>query len=180
MLNPAHVLILDEPTNDLDVETLDVLSDCLSDFAGAIILVSHDRYFLDQNSNEIWAFTEEGDKEIIKFADYNQWHDWYKEIGSKVGSQKSEINKKSDTNSKTKKSDKKLSFNELHEYKTMEATILKKETLLKTKQQEIQSSEVASNFKKLGELTTEIALLESEVQKLYSRWEELEQRAKDS
>lgn len=180
MLNPAHVLILDEPTNDLDVETLDVLSDCLSDFAGAIILVSHDRYFLDQNSNEIWAFTETDDKEIIKFADYNQWLDWYKDVGSKVNSQKSELNKKSDSNSKPKKSDKKMSFNEVNEYKTIEATILKKETLLKSRQQELLSPEVSTHFKKLNELTTEISTLESEIQKLYTRWEELELRVKET
>lgn len=176
MLNPAHVLILDEPTNDLDVETLDVLSDCLSDFKGAIILVSHDRYFLDQNSNEIWAFTETENKEIIKFADYNQWLDWYKDIGSKAIS-KTDINKKNESG-KNKKFDKKMSFNEVHELKNMEETIQKKEIILKLKQDQITSSEMASEFKKLAELTTEISQLELEIQKLYTRWEELTEKAK--
>jgi ATP-binding cassette subfamily F protein uup len=174
MLNPAHVLILDEPTNDLDVETLDVLSDCLTDFAGAIILVSHDRFFLDQNSNEIWAFTETGDREIIKFADYNQWLDWY-EANGKNASNKMEEPKKTDN----KKSNKKLSFKEVHEFQNMEAVILDKETALKQKQHELVQPEVASNFKKLNDLSSEISKLEAEVQKLYARWQELEKKVQE-
>ncbi len=174
MLNPAHVLILDEPTNDLDVETLDVLSDCLADFAGAIILVSHDRFFLDQNSNEIWAFTETGDKEIIKFADYNQWLDWYESNGKNV-SNKVEANQKNEA----KKVNKKLTFKEVHEFKNIESVILDKEKVLKQKQQELLQPEVSSNFKKLNDLTSEIGKLENEVQKLYMRWEELEKKNKE-
>ncbi|MBC7754082.1 MAG: ABC-F family ATP-binding cassette domain-containing protein [Moraxellaceae bacterium] len=174
MLNPAHVLILDEPTNDLDVETLDVLSDCLSDFAGAIILVSHDRFFLDQNSNEIWAFTENGAREIIKFADYNQWLDWYQTAG-KNAAPKVDENKKSDS----KKSNKKLSFKELHEFQNIESIILEKESYLKSKQQELVQPEVSSNFKKLNDLTSEISKLEPEIQKLYARWQELEKKVQE-
>jgi ATP-binding cassette subfamily F protein uup len=174
MLNPAHVLILDEPTNDLDVETLDVLSDCLSDFAGAIILVSHDRFFLDQNSNEIWAFTESGDKEIIKFADYNQWLDWYQANGKNISNKVEDI-KKTDS----KKSNKKLSFKEVHEFENIESVILGKEDILKQKQHELVQPEVASNFKKLNDLTIEISKLETEIQKLYARWEELEKKVQE-
>lgn len=174
MLNPAHVLILDEPTNDLDVETLDVLSDCLSEFAGAIILVSHDRFFLDQNSNEIWAFTETENREIIKFADYNQWLDWY-ETSGKNSTNKIDISQKSET----KKSSKKLSFKEVHELENMESVILEKENLLKTKQQELAQPEISSHFKKLNDLTTEISRLENEIQKLYARWEDLEKKSKE-
>lgn len=175
MLNPAHVLILDEPTNDLDVETLDVLSDCLTDFAGAIILVSHDRFFLDQNSNEIWAFTESGDREIIKFADYNQWLDWY-ETNGKNASNKMEDTKKA----ATQKSTKKLSFKEVHEFENIESVILDKEDVLKQKQHELVQPEVASNFKKLNDLTSEISKLETEIQKLYARWEELEKKTQST
>lgn len=174
MLNPAHVLILDEPTNDLDVETLDVLSDCLTDFAGAIILVSHDRFFLDQNSNEIWAFTEEGNREIIKFADYNQWLDWYENNGKNIPA------KTEDKKTETKKSNKKLSFKEVHEYENIESVILGKEDALKQKQHELVQPEVSSNFKKLNDLTIEISKLETEIQKLYVRWEELEKKTQET
>lgn len=175
MLNPAHILILDEPTNDLDVETLDVLSECLSDFKGAVILVSHDRYFLDQNSNEIWAFPESEDKTITKFADYNQWLNWYESLQNKTSLAKTETAAaKKETASKTEK---KLSFKEVNELKNMESIILTKEALLKEKQQELLLPHLSSDFKKLNELTTHVSELEIEIQKLYVRWEELEKRA---
>ncbi len=174
MLNPAHVLILDEPTNDLDVETLDVLTDCLADFEGAIILVSHDRYFLDQNSNEIWAFTEDNSGDIVKFADYNQWHDWYSNLNTKKSNSSSSQNS---NNKETKNtSNKKLSYKEIRELETMEADIAKKETDLKKFQAELVSPEMSSNFKKLSELSTQISSLETEIQNMYSRWQDLEAR----
>lgn len=176
MLNPAHLLILDEPTNDLDVETLDVLSECLSDFKGAIILVSHDRYFLDQNSNEIWAFPETEQKNITKFADYNQWLDWYQEKKSSVLSTKVEAKKE---NTLTTKNKKKLSFNELNEYKNIQSFIAQAESSMKEKQSELLRPEISTNFSKLNELTSEISRLEKEIEKLYTRWEELENRVEN-
>ncbi|MCM2282168.1 MAG: ABC-F family ATP-binding cassette domain-containing protein [Bdellovibrionaceae bacterium] len=78
MLTRANVLILDEPTNDLDMATLDVLREVLTDFSGAVILVTHDRYFLDQVSNQILAFGEDenGKKAIVPFANLEQWESW--------------------------------------------------------------------------------------------------------
>ena len=73
MLQPANVLVLDEPTNDLDMATLNVLEECLTDFEGAIVLVSHDRYFLDQISTQLLSF-ETG--KVVPFADLEQWEKW--------------------------------------------------------------------------------------------------------
>lgn len=188
MLIPAHVLILDEPTNDLDVETLDVLSDCLKDFEGALILVSHDRFFLDQNSNMIWAFTENEKGEMIQFADYNQWQDWYDQ--SKLTPRQnsnSNLSANSSSNSNTAASEKpiqkveakslkKLSYKEIRELDEMEALIATKESRLQQAQSETMLPENSSQFQKLSELTLEISNLESEIQKLYARWQELESR----
>jgi len=79
MLQQANVLVLDEPTNDLDMATMNVLEDVLADFKGAVILVTHDRYFLDQVCNRILAFghDEHGDSQLLEFAGYPQWEDWY-------------------------------------------------------------------------------------------------------
>ncbi len=173
MLNPAHVLILDEPTNDLDVETLDVLSDCLSEFKGAVILVTHDRYFLDQNSNEIWAFSENDNKEIIKYADYNQWLEAY----TQSTAYKPEIKESKPVKSAIAKTQNKLSAKELNEFKTMESTIREKEAILKTKQDELLHPEVSKDFKKLNEMTTFISDLENQILQLYTRWEELEKKS---
>ena len=175
MLNPAHVLILDEPTNDLDVETLDVLTDCLKDYSGALILVSHDRYFLDQNTNEIWAFTENQNGQIIKFADYLQWQDWHDQLEVESPASKNSVNKKNDPSTNKNK---KLSFKEQLEYDSIENTIADKEKTLTTKQTELNHVDTQSNYEKLATLGQEIQNLENEIQKLYSRWQELEGKQK--
>jgi ATP-binding cassette subfamily F protein uup len=81
MLQSANILVLDEPTNDLDLATMTVLEEVLSEFGGAVILVTHDRYFLDQVSNKLLAFerTPEGEPQILEFADYLQWEAWREE-----------------------------------------------------------------------------------------------------
>ena len=71
MLEPADLLILDEPTNDLDIPTLEVLEDSLAEFAGGLVLVTHDRFMLERVSNVILALDGEGGAET--FADYAQW-----------------------------------------------------------------------------------------------------------
>lgn len=85
MLTAANVLVLDEPTNDLDMATLNVLEENLREFNGAVILVTHDRYFLDQVSNTILAFTKDdkGEPELLRFADYLQWEAWKAQQGSR-------------------------------------------------------------------------------------------------
>lgn len=187
MLNPAHVLILDEPTNDLDIETLDVLTDCLSDFEGALILVSHDRFFLDQNANELWAFTENEEGEIIKFSDYNQWQNWFDDVGKKInrlgagGSGNSsappvvveKVNVVKDPN-KTKK----LSSKEQKEFETIESRILEKETVLAAWQKQLMDPSIASDFKKIGEVSAEVGKMETEIKEMYARWQFLEERTK--
>lgn len=173
MLTPAHVLILDEPTNDLDVETLDVLTECLADYDGALILVSHDRFFLDQNSNEIWAITQDENGTILKFADYNQWETWYSD--KRKNSSNTE---KAPALSQAAKLEpkKKLSFKELHELDHMEKNIAVKEAELKKLQAEVSDPEVASNYNRLTELTSKIGELEKEIPAMYDRWQELEAR----
>ena len=71
MLQPADLLLLDEPTNDLDIPTLEVLEESLTDFPGALVLVTHDRYMLDRVSTVVLGLNGEGGAEV--FADYSQW-----------------------------------------------------------------------------------------------------------
>ena len=79
MLNKANLLVLDEPTNDLDMQTLDVLADVLINFPGAVILVTHDRYFLDQVAQHILAFGQSanGEKDLQVFMGLEQWESWH-------------------------------------------------------------------------------------------------------
>lgn len=188
MLNPAHVLILDEPTNDLDIETLDVLTDCLSDFEGALILVSHDRFFLDQNANELWAFTENEEGEIIKFSDYNQWQNWFDDVGKKInrlGAGGSGSNlatplaSEKVSSAKDAPKTKKLSSKEQKEFDTIELRILEKETAMGDRQKQLMDPSIASDFKKIGEVSAEVGKMESEIKELYARWQFLEEKTKN-
>ena len=74
MLQPADVMLLDEPTNDLDIPTLEVLEDSLMDFPGAFVLVTHDRYLMDRVSTLVLGLDGMGHAE--RFADVSQWETW--------------------------------------------------------------------------------------------------------
>ena len=74
MLQPADVMLLDEPTNDLDIPTLEVLEDSLMDFPGAFVLVTHDRYLMDRVSTLVLGLDGMGHAE--RFADVSQWEAW--------------------------------------------------------------------------------------------------------
>lgn len=183
MLTSAHVLILDEPTNDLDVETLDVLSECLADYPGALILVSHDRFFLDQNSNELWSFTENEKGEIIKFADYYQWETWFRQEGEenrRAGKAATEASlKQAEAPAKTgNSSNKKLSYKETQEYENIEKNIAVKEEELTAVQAELSKPENQANYNKLQELTARSATLEADVATMYERWQLLDAKQK--
>lgn len=172
MLRPAQVLVLDEPTNDLDVDTLNVLEDSLADFPGAVILVTHDRYFMDSVADLILAFPEKDkpSREIISFASYLQWEDWRAN---------QQMEAEAPQASKGKKEAKgKVTFKEKHEFEQMEGQILELETQVTSLQKELDSPNVASNSNKLLELTQKLTGLQSELEKKYARWSELEERMK--
>src|SRR5712675_2051159 len=77
MLEPADLLLLDEPTNDLDISTLEILEESLLEYAGALVLVTHDRYMLDRVSTMVLGLDGRGGAEA--FADYRQWEEWQAE-----------------------------------------------------------------------------------------------------
>lgn len=172
MLQQASVLVLDEPTNDLDLDTLNILEDALKDFPGAVILVTHDRYFMDQVANEIWAFPHAGGK-IEKFADYLQWEVWQAEQSDKTAAVKKE---KSEALAPEGNKQKKLSFKEKFELENMENTILELEQKLAQKETEAQKPEVASSATKVQALYEEIGKTQKQIESLYDRWAELEKR----
>jgi ABC transport system ATP-binding/permease protein len=165
MLLPASVLVLDEPTNELDMETLQVLEESLKAFPGAVIIVTHDRYFMDQVANEIWAFGQNGD--IQKFADYLQWEDWNFQQEQELKTKARE--EKQQQKSKTKK----ISYKDKLELEGMEPKILGLETEVEALQAETMKPENAANAKKLTELSTLIGEKQIQIEALYARWNEL-------
>ncbi len=169
MLQPANILVLDEPTNDLDMVTLSILEECLKEFKGAVLLVTHDRYFLDQVATKIIAFPKSGG-ECIQFTNLEQWEDWMVE-SSKAKSTPTNIKLNSEDKSNHKKL--KLSFNEQKELSTMESTIHKLEAELAKLSAESALIEHASNAKKLNELAKAMADHHTKIDHLYHRWDEL-------
>lgn len=175
MLQSSHVLILDEPTNDLDVETLDALTETLQEYRGAIIIVSHDRFFMDQNCNVIWSF---GDAEghIQKFSDTFQWEEWHtaKKLSDRLTLK--QISKAADAGKNLPKI--KLSNKEKFELENMEKNIALEEKTIADLQAELGDQKNQDNYTRLAELTTSIGKAEARLEHLFSRWNVLS--AKDS
>lgn len=180
MLQSAQLLVLDEPTNDLDLETLIVLETALSQFEGAVILVSHDRYFLDQVCDQILAFIP-GKPELELFTGYFQWEQWWNQNKkaiqqgrpADVGLPSSQGAEKSPPSTL-----KKLSFKEAKEFELMEQAILNLESESKSISVQLTSPEVASNATLLQELSTKLGQIQHEIEQKYQRWSELEPRSK--
>ncbi len=169
MLKEANLLVLDEPTNDLDMATLDVLAEVLQEFNGAVILVTHDRYFLDQITNKILAFghNAKGEKIIETMVGLSQWEVWHDNQVAAAAREKKEAQRTEASGNKKKK----LTYKDQRELDAMEENIQKAEgemTALVT-----ESEKNASNSKRIFELSKEISALQTRIDRLYERWSEL-------
>jgi ATP-binding cassette subfamily F protein uup len=170
MLQPADLLLLDEPANDLDIPTLEVLEESLLDFPGALALVTHDRYLLDRVSTAVLGLDGQGGAEI--YADYWQWE---QAPGAKVGADTAKT--AATTGQKTGGSGagkKKLSYLEGREWDGMEARILEAEQAAEAIRTEMHSPEVVSDGARLQSCYERLQTAESRVEELYARWAELE------
>ena len=166
MLQPADVLFLDEPTNDLDIPTLGVLEESLEEFPGALVLVSHDRYLMDRISTHVLGLDGTGGATL--FADYEQYEQDLLNKRAPVAKQKNTTQTQSNT------ARKKLSYTDQREYDQMEAKLADTEELLVAKQVESESPAVVSDHVRVQQVYQELSALEAEVDTLYARWAELE------
>jgi ATP-binding cassette subfamily F protein uup len=177
MLRPASVLVLDEPTNDLDLATLAILEDALTTFDGAVLLVTHDRYFLDQVATQILAFhTAPGEEgRVTTFAGLDQWEEWHRaQAAGARGGRASAPASTSTLAAPAPAPRKKLSFNLQREWDTIEARIAEAEAKANAAAAELESPAVVSDAARLVALGGEIAAAQAEVDRLYARWAELE------
>ncbi len=164
MLAPADVLLLDEPTNDLDIPTLEVLEDSLLEFAGAVVLVSHDRYMLDRVSTIVIGLDgEEGGA----FADYSQW-----EASRNEQPAEKPVAKEPRPPASTDGPKKKLSYLEQREWDGTEAKILEAEEELAARQRELDAA--GSDVKLYSAAYEKLQAAQRRVEDLYARWAELE------
>ncbi|NBA84511.1 ATP-binding cassette domain-containing protein [Emticicia sp. CRIBPO] len=169
--NP-NFLILDEPTNDLDIATLNVLEDFLEAFGGCLLVVSHDRYFMDRIVDHIFAF--EGDGYIKDFpgnyTEYRFWKDENAEGKQKSGSKKAELPEpEPEIVQKTEK--RKLSFKEQKEFETLEKDIQKLENL--KADLAVKLSEGTLSHTEINALGIELKKITDELEEKEFRWLEL-------
>jgi ATP-binding cassette subfamily F protein uup len=177
MLRPANVLVLDEPTNDLDLATLDILEESLVNFDGAVLLVSHDRTFLDRATTSLLAFSERGDGLVTPLVGLGQWEAWYAaEREAMAIDQPAQPSRADDKSGKVSagSSRRKLSYKDQRDLDSMEARIGVAEGRLAELEAEQARPEVASNGGRLVELMSEIDRAKQDVDALYARWSELE------
>jgi ATP-binding cassette subfamily F protein uup len=175
MLQPADIMVLDEPTNDLDFETLDVLQSALVDFPGAVLLVSHDRYFVDQVATQILAFhTAPGERgRTSMFADLSQWQSWHATQRAAADSSNARRGAAA-TSAAVGSKPKKLSYKEQRDWDTLEARILTAETELADIEAQAAQPKVVSDPARALELHQAHENKRAEIDALYARWAELE------
>jgi ABC transport system ATP-binding/permease protein len=171
MLQPADLLVLDEPTNDLDIPTLDVLEESLLEFPGAIVLVTHDRFLLDRVSTSILALDGAGGASL--FADYSQW-----EANRRAPSAPARPGGTTGSGGGAKAKAKRLSWKEQQEWDGMEATLLAAEQRLEKARKQAEEPAVASNAATLQRRFAEMAEAQHEVDRLFARWAELEAKVR--
>jgi len=170
LANPGSFLILDEPTNDLDMDTLELLEDILANYNGTLFVVSHDRDFLDRTVNKVLAFEGEGDIQgyIGGYSDY---------LVESGGAPKPKINKPKQSKESPKqevKKKQKLSYKLQFELDNLPKQIKKLETKIANQKTKLEQPDLyAQNPEEFSKLTIDLAHNQHELDKLETRWLEL-------
>jgi ATP-binding cassette subfamily F protein uup len=182
LMEAPNVLILDEPTNDLDIQTLAILEDYLQEFNGCAIAVSHDRYFLDRTAEFIFAIEPGGNirkypGNYSVYLDYKQAEEKAaKEEQAKTVKDKPTNNEKQNNKSTSQSKSRRLSNYETREYEQLESKIaqmeIEKEELEKTLY-----DNPPSDYSKVQELSEQLAALSQKIDAATERWLELAERA---
>ena len=170
MKNP-NFLVLDEPTNDLDITTLQILEEYLADFPGCVIVVSHDRYFMDKVVDHLLVFKGDG---VIKdfpgnYTQYRQWNAMQSKEEAKAEPKKQQAPRSSDVSKNVQK--RKMSFNEKREYEQLEKDIEALEAEQKRLEEELCSGTLS--VEALTEKSKRLPVLKDELDEKSMRWLEL-------
>ncbi len=175
MLQPADVLILDEPTNDLDIPTLEILEESLLEFSGAVVLVTHDRYLLDRVSNAVLGLDGLGNAAL--FADYLQWEAWRdRQTRSASVVVVNEAPQTAPESSSAPPTRRKLSYLEQREYDTLETRIDEADARLRAAEQHIQAADVVTDPAALTAALAELEAAKAEHHAALERWIELTEK----
>jgi ABC transport system ATP-binding/permease protein len=171
MLSPCDILFLDEPTNDLDILSLDVLEESIKQFPGAVVIVSHDRFLMDRVCHKI-LYLDHG-KEAQFFKNFDQILQ-YRNKNSHVKQQKSKKNIK-----KKESVPKAFTYKEKYELEHIEEKILEQENLVEDLTHTIQEPEIINNPEKMKLFCSRLEKAQEQVNALYGRWEYLESKKQD-
>ena len=170
LIQQPNVLLLDEPTNDLDIATLTILEDYFRSFPGAVITVSHDRYFLDKVADKLLVFQGNGKQELY-YGNMSSYLLKQKEL------QQPAEKVKPKTQSKEPAGKKKLSYMEQKEWETIEEDIAELEEKISLLQEEMNHQ--GDNFTRLQELQNDVSETEAQLEEKMARWEYLSEWVED-
>jgi len=176
LMDAPNILFLDEPTNDLDIETLAILENYLDIFPGAVVVVSHDRYFLDKVANRIFAFQEKGKIKQYEggYTDYKETHEKEQELLTEPTEKNQSIKRQEATkDSKPKK----MSYKDQREYEAIGAVISDLEEKLEDMEEKIKG--ISSDYVKLQELSQQKEELEQTLETAMDRWVFLSELAEE-
>ena len=176
LMEEPNVLLLDEPTNDLDLETMAVLEAFIDDFRGAILFVSHDRFFIDRLADKVFVYQPDGSLRLYS-GGYTYYKEKEAEEASTLPSAEKLLREKADPDEsrevpKTAPAKRRFSFKEQREYAEIDGVIASKEGELKVVQ--LQMAEQVSDYGRLNELSQEESRLSAELEQLMERWTYLE------
>ncbi len=184
-LKPNNLLILDEPTNDLDIETLELLEELLANYQGTLLLVSHDREFVDNTVTTSWIF--EGNGYIEEFV--GGYHDAQQQRAQVLDSRKAmekaakqeQVVEESPKSKPAKNTSKKLSYKLQRELEALPAKLESLEEKIETLQEQMNGADFFSQSVEVTQpVLEELSALESELEIAFERWEELEALQQDS
>jgi ATP-binding cassette subfamily F protein uup len=169
MLQPADVLILDEPTNDLDIPSLEVLEESLDDFPGGLLLVSHDRHLIDRLCTNVLALDGSGGARY--FADLAQWEQSRQDSENAAGSRKMDTRA---PRQETRSGLRRLTYMEQREWEQMEGRLTAAEQQVADLHQRMEDPQVLADHVRLAEACREMESAQQQVHALWARWEELQ------
>ncbi|HCG7440332.1 ABC transporter ATP-binding protein [Vibrio parahaemolyticus] len=185
LLKPNNLLILDEPTNDLDIETLELLEEMLANYQGTLLLVSHDREFVDNTVTTSWIF--EGDGVIEEFVggyhDAKQQRDQALAVrfSTEKPAKKEKVVEETPKTTQPKNNSKKLSYKLQRELEALPAKLEQLESDVETLQEQVNDPEFfAKPVEQTQPVLEQLAALEQELEIAFERWEELEAMQQDS
>jgi ATP-binding cassette subfamily F protein uup len=172
---PANMLVMDEPTNDLDIETLELLEELLANFQGTLLLVSHDRAFLDNVVTSTLVF--EGNGNIQEYI--GGYQDWLKQRKQTQPIAKQSKPVEIKTEKTETKQQNKLTYKEQQELKTLPKTIEKLEKEQIMLQETMSNPDFYKNTQeKITEATTRLKAIETSLEQAYEQWQILENKDK--